>query len=386
MPDSDPLDNCSVESHGTHVAGIVGGVSGIGSNVQWTGVAIEADIGMYRVFGCNGSTTTDVITAAIFMAAEAGADVINLSIGGGPAFADDSDVVAADTVSKMGHIVVASAGNDGASGLFVTGNPGNGKSVISVASFDNIDTVYSAAIIGGMRFAYTASNANGSVGDGTTVWEVVVNNPLAVRNNILDDGCSNSTTLTNATGKALLIRWSSACSSAIRCSNAFHNSNATLCIIYGNTQEIVPILGTPLIPGIFLSQSGGLKLLSQATIQLTHQVIFQNLTTSGQVSSFSSGGLSLEGGFKPDIGGIGGSVLSCLSPFAVRASGGNSQERDWGVLSGTSMAAPYISGVIALILQARKMNSGTRVGVEELKDLLSNAAKPSSWLEKLEIL
>ncbi|KAJ3080660.1 hypothetical protein HDU99_007780, partial [Rhizoclosmatium hyalinum] len=49
MPDSDPLDNCSVESHGTHVAGIVGGVSGIGSSVQWTGVAIEADIGMYRV-------------------------------------------------------------------------------------------------------------------------------------------------------------------------------------------------------------------------------------------------------------------------------------------------------------------------------------------------
>jgi subtilisin family serine protease len=89
-------------------------------------------LGAYRVFGCPGdSTATDVMAAAIYKAADDGADVINLSIGGGRMcsfllsyslwiingvivhianYADDADAIAAATVGKAGHIVLGSNG------------------------------------------------------------------------------------------------------------------------------------------------------------------------------------------------------------------------------------------------------------------------------------
>ena len=45
------------------------------------GVAPEATIGMYRVFGCEGDASDDVIMSAMQQAAENGADIISLSIG-----------------------------------------------------------------------------------------------------------------------------------------------------------------------------------------------------------------------------------------------------------------------------------------------------------------
>ncbi|KAJ3025037.1 UNVERIFIED_CONTAM: hypothetical protein HDU68_007546, partial [Siphonaria sp. JEL0065] len=78
VPDADPFDNCSGSSHGTHVAGIVAGnaqnitVDGFVPAFPFTGVAPDANIFAYRVFGCNGSAGDDVIVAAIYKAAEDG--------------------------------------------------------------------------------------------------------------------------------------------------------------------------------------------------------------------------------------------------------------------------------------------------------------------------
>lgn len=54
-PDSDPLDECN--GHGTHVAGIIGANPGNEYNI--TGVAYEASLSSYRVFGCTGSVPDD---------------------------------------------------------------------------------------------------------------------------------------------------------------------------------------------------------------------------------------------------------------------------------------------------------------------------------------
>jgi hypothetical protein len=72
VPDPDP-DDCN--GHGTHVAGIVG------ANGDVVGVAPEVTFGAYRVFGCEGSTTADIMIAAMERALADGMDVLNMSIG-----------------------------------------------------------------------------------------------------------------------------------------------------------------------------------------------------------------------------------------------------------------------------------------------------------------
>jgi minor extracellular serine protease Vpr len=91
------------------------------------------------VFGCPAdSTANDVIAAAIYRAAEDGADIITISIGGGPSYNDEVDTIAAATVGAAGHIVLGANGNDGSSGYFTNGNPGGSSGGFGVASVDNL--------------------------------------------------------------------------------------------------------------------------------------------------------------------------------------------------------------------------------------------------------
>jgi minor extracellular serine protease Vpr len=76
-PDNDP-DDC--QGHGTHVAGIVG-ADGTVNDVEITGVAPGVTFGAYRVFGCDGSTTADIMLAAMERALADDMDILNMSIG-----------------------------------------------------------------------------------------------------------------------------------------------------------------------------------------------------------------------------------------------------------------------------------------------------------------
>lgn len=195
VPDADPLDNCSSKSHGTHVAGIIAAnASNLSSGTfatpfPFTGVAPEATIGAYRVFGCSGSTGDDIITAAIYRAAADGADIINLSLGGGPRDGESIDTLAASAVSAAGHIVVASAGNDGEAGLFAVGVPAVGAEVLAVASFDNAVSFSLSMTVDSVSYPYNIGSSNGSFNSQETL-NIVVNDVNAIVNNVMTDGCS----------------------------------------------------------------------------------------------------------------------------------------------------------------------------------------------------
>ena len=104
--DADPND---VGGHGTHVAGtIAAGLNGFGA----TGVAPDATILPVRVLGDNGSGSTNAVAAGIRYAAEQGADIINLSLGGGFSRVIQSAI---DYAQDLGSFIVAAAGNEGAS-------------------------------------------------------------------------------------------------------------------------------------------------------------------------------------------------------------------------------------------------------------------------------
>ena len=76
VPDSDPMD-CN--GHGTHVSGIIGANP---NPFNFTGVAPNATMAMWKVFGCEGSVSNDVLIQAFNLAYEAGVDLISSSIGG----------------------------------------------------------------------------------------------------------------------------------------------------------------------------------------------------------------------------------------------------------------------------------------------------------------
>lgn len=131
--DADPND---VGGHGTHVAGtIAAGNNGFGS----TGIAHGASILPVRVLGSNGSGSTSAVAAGIRYAADMGADIINLSLGG-----DYSRAIAAAITyaRELGSFIVAAAGNEAAS---VPGYPArfsaNNSNVISVGAHNQSDRI-----------------------------------------------------------------------------------------------------------------------------------------------------------------------------------------------------------------------------------------------------
>lgn len=95
--------------HGTHVAGIVGARGGAGG---LRGVAPGATIRSYRVFGASSEGASNfAIAKAIARATEQGCDLVNLSLGGGPA--DEATQAAIADARAAGVLVFAATGNDG---------------------------------------------------------------------------------------------------------------------------------------------------------------------------------------------------------------------------------------------------------------------------------
>ena len=104
--DEDPRDD---HGHGTHVAGTVAQRTNNGIGV--TGVAFAARIMALRVLDARGMGQTGDIADAIRFAADHGAQVINLSLGGGARSAILEDAIG--YALGRGVVVVAAAGNDG---------------------------------------------------------------------------------------------------------------------------------------------------------------------------------------------------------------------------------------------------------------------------------
>ncbi len=100
--DNNPMDE---HFHGTHVAGTIAAEN---NGFGVTGVAYNAKIMPIRVLGQNGGSG-DWISRGIRYAADNGANVINLSLGGG---FDQLIIDAVRYASQKGAIVVMSAGND----------------------------------------------------------------------------------------------------------------------------------------------------------------------------------------------------------------------------------------------------------------------------------
>jgi len=134
VPDAYP-DDC--KGHGTHVAGIAA-AKGTPGTEQVTGVAPDAQLGAYRVFGCAGLTSAEILTAAMEKAGDDGMDIVNLSINAEyMVFQDYPTAVAAEGLASKGVIVTGSQGNSGDVGRWTMGAPASAEHVLAVGSVDN---------------------------------------------------------------------------------------------------------------------------------------------------------------------------------------------------------------------------------------------------------
>lgn len=103
------VDATDDNGHGTHVAGTI--AESTNNNLKLAGIAYKAKIMPLKVLSANGGGTVADIAEAIRFAADHGADVINMSLGGGGENKLMKDAI--DYAYDKGVVIVAAAGNSG---------------------------------------------------------------------------------------------------------------------------------------------------------------------------------------------------------------------------------------------------------------------------------
>jgi minor extracellular serine protease Vpr len=369
-----PGAGVSDAGHGTHVAGIVAAKSAEAGGVS--GVAPDATLFAYRVFGCNGSTSDDIIIAALERAFDDGAQVVNMSLGDAfNNFASSPDAEATQVLVDHGVDVVVAAGNSGANGLFSTGAPSVAPGAISVASVNNLafpaasfDAV-SGATVNHVAYATlqttVAPPTSGTAGDFVFVGRGCVADPSLGLTQ--DDPY-----LADPAGKvALIIR--GVCTFNTKYARAVA-AGATAVVIMNdgaNAGRVGLFFGGSVVdkgvPGVTISFTDGQTIRGMidagtTSLNWTANTVEAADPTAGQISSFSSWGFTSDLKLKPDVAAPGGNIRSTW-PL--------SQDGGYNVISGTSMASPHVAGAVADYLQARPGSTPTQV-----KEALSDTAVP----------
>jgi subtilisin family serine protease len=376
-PDNDP-DDCN--SHGTHVAGIIGASGNPATGAR--GVAPGVTFGAYRVFGCDGSTSADIMVAAMERALADGMQVLNISIGSAfQTWPQYPTAVAADALVDAGVVVVTSIGNSGASGLYSASAPGVGRKVIGTASFENthVNVASFVANPGGRVVGYTQlSGPTGVPGppapptSGTSA-EIVFVGRGCVDGNLTTPGAQTDPYLADPKGKVALIT-RGVCPFDEKYARAVA-AEAVGVIIENNAPGIF-FGGFTVGRGVFgiaVSQADGAALKAPAgqTATWTDDRVDVANPTAGRASSFTSFGLTAELELKPDIGAPGGFIRSTV-PLEMGA---------YDTISGTSMASPHVAGAVALLLEAKPSTSPSMV-----RTILQNSADPIPFVSAASFL
>ena len=134
-------DTTDKVGHGTHVASIAAG-TGAKSGGKYKGVAPGAKIINGKVLDDGGFGSDSEVLAGIEWAAAEGADVVNMSLGGGDTPAIDPLEAAVNKLSEEKGILFAiAAGNEGDFGEQTIGSPGSAAAALTVGAVDDKDVL-----------------------------------------------------------------------------------------------------------------------------------------------------------------------------------------------------------------------------------------------------
>lgn len=352
--------------HGTHVAGIAAANAGVVADV--VGVAPQAQILAMKVFsssGSNGATWADILAAADDAVA-LGADVINMSLGSTCGFStpegEEGVAEVLENIASSGVMLSISAGNEYSAALgtrigkghALTQNPDYGTvaspssysqplSIASVEKADSIDSCY--LTVGERKVAF-----NDTVED-KTVENVKDESPsfrsLASKGSldyvvVPGFGEAKDYEDLDVSGKIALVSRGSVEYNVKK--NAAKEAGAIGILVYNNEPGMLYMqLESYDLPSAFISQADGkaLAAVAEGDRKLTVSDSYGKVDnpTSGEMSDFSSWGVTPELTLKPDLTAPGGNIKSATT-------GGG-----YTTKSGTSMSAPFVSGAMALVKQ-----------------------------------
>ena len=377
--------------HGTHVAGIAaanryvphydadGDLYYDKQELGVTGVAPDAQLVVMKVFGVGGGAYSSDYMAAIEDAIWLNCDSVNLSLGSGSAgrsYGSKSDQQILDSFRNTDTVVTVSAGNNGAWGenvltgtgmtyttdvrMHTGGSPGSYTNSFTIASVTNtsMSGVMGkfngvAAIPGDTAETYGAKNFStldtSEDQSGTTYDYVFLGDPVKGEGIY---GLPENYANVDVKGKVVLI--SRGNSSFADKANAAIQAGAAAAVIYNNAPGSINMNLTGYNfpnPAVMIEQSKAKEILAASTQDETTGLWGGKMTVSAKAetlhgvadgykpSSFSSWGTTENLDLKPELMTPGGNIYSTLN------------HSSYGMMSGTSMAAPSAAGGAAIMAQ-----------------------------------
>ena len=385
--------------HGSHVAGIAaanrylpdgnGGYVSALDSVHMHGAAPDAQVLVMKVFGDEGGAYDSDYTAAIEDAIVLGADTINLSLGSaspGPSKArTEAYQKIFDDLENASSVVTVSSGNagywaknadpigylysDGVS-MQTDGQPGSYANSLTVASVDNDGFIGNYLLIGQDPIApsETTGFTNKPISTIVGEHEFVFFSEDATKYAV--DAAGNNLLLAYADAvKDKIVFVSRGQSSFYQKHDAAAAAGALACVVYNNQSGSINMdlsSSTATIPCVSITQNDGELVRTQAEPVYAEDgttVLYYTgkIEVRGKepvrfnrdyktISEFSSWGVPGDLTLKPEIAAPGGNIYS-LNGLHNSTSGMQGGHQDYELMSGTSMAAPQIAGIGALVKQ-----------------------------------
>ncbi|KAJ3684977.1 hypothetical protein LUZ61_014141 [Rhynchospora tenuis] len=338
--------------HGTHTASTAAGafvgntsIFGIPMGLA-SGVAPRAHLAAYRVCTPDGCEPLDVLKG-IEEAVKDGCDVISLSVGGfSMPFHSDSIAVGAFAAILKGIFVSTSAGNLGP----LTSSLANEAPWLLTVAASSINR----------RFVSTVQLGNGLRIDGESLYQpknwTAKKFPVVYLGKNKNDSAGLCINLDKKQVSGKIVVCDRGINGRIEKGQVVHNAGGVGMILVNmeaDNYQTVP--DRHILPASDVTYSGGktIKKYIQTRKNPVATFVFRGIVLddkwSPYVADFSSRGPSLQSPLvlKPDIAGPGVNIFAAVPPLLDHG-----ETRQFGIMSGTSMACPHLSGIAALIKHA----------------------------------